>query len=427
MIKFSMRRWRVVVVGAAALVGSALFAAGIVVFDTRMLLSAVMVGLLAVGVMLTGVLHRLRVVMDLAAAARTDAAVAAQKASAIKGESEKDARLIEQLRAVRQRLGEVRRRTEMTTQAVQELDSRVVGDFASKLEAIRDELARLEERSIPVAEGVALLAEARAQSFAEAGENLMIMKSLEAQLRTIVEAHASSSDVAQGRHDDVRNLREELSRMPHTLSSSVVQEIDALLQLSNRYPSAPFAPLMGGWAMDAAALHALVQLITDSEPSFIFECGSGASSVWIGRVLKELGCGRLVSLEHLPEYRDKALHALEEEELSAFADIVFTPLVDHQLGSETWSWYDVSSITLRAGSIDVLIVDGPPGDDNIMARYPALPVLRDALASGAFVLLDDVHRADERKIADRWKTEFPELIELGKIGPRTALFQLGES
>lgn len=427
MIKYSMRRWRVVVVGAATLVGSALFVAGIVVFDPRILLSAVMVGLLAVGVMLTGVLHRLRVVMDLAAAARTDAAVAAQKASAVKGESEKDARLNEQIRAVRQRLGEVRRRTEMTTQAVQQLDSRVVGDLTSKLETIRDQLARLEERSIPVAEGIALLAEARAQSLAEAGESLMIMQSLESQLRVLVEARPPSSDVAQVGHDDVRKLREELSRIPHTLSSSVVQEIDALLQLSKRYPSAPFAPLMGGWAMDAAALHGIVQLIIDSQPALIFECGSGASSVWIGRVLKELGCGRLVSLEHLPEYRDKALHALEEEELSAFADIVFTPLVDHQLGSETWSWYDVSSITLRAGSIDVLIVDGPPGDDNIMARYPALPVLRDALASGAFVLLDDVHRADERKIADRWKTEFPELIELGKIGPRTALFQLGES
>ena len=49
--------------------------------------------------------------------------------------------------------------------------------------------------------------------------------------------------------------------------------------------------------------------------------------------------------------------------------------------------------------IDLLVVDGPPayapGDD--IARYPALPVLRQRLAAGATVVLDDVEAQASRR------------------------------
>jgi hypothetical protein len=52
--------------------------------------------------------------------------------------------------------------------------------------------------------------------------------------------------------------------------------------------------------------------------------------------------------------------------------------------------------------VDVLVVDGPPGDTGLLARYPAVPVLRKAMSPTCVVLLDDANRADEQAIGKRW-------------------------
>ena len=63
-------------------------------------------------------------------------------------------------------------------------------------------------------------------------------------------------------------------------------------------------------------------------------------------------------------------------------------------------WYDDAVVAagldaaLQGDLIDLLLVDGPPAYavGHGLARYPALPVLRDRLAPGATVVLDDVER-----------------------------------
>ena len=55
--------------------------------------------------------------------------------------------------------------------------------------------------------------------------------------------------------------------------------------------------------------------------------------------------------------------------------------------------------------IDLVFVDGPPGTTGPLARYPALPVLRDRCAPGARFILDDAARPDERTIINRWTRE----------------------
>ena len=58
--------------------------------------------------------------------------------------------------------------------------------------------------------------------------------------------------------------------------------------------------------------------------------------------------------------------------------------------------------------IDLLVVDGPPAFavGFAHARYPALPVLRDRLAPGATVVLDDVERPGEQEVLRRWEGEY---------------------
>jgi hypothetical protein len=62
---------------------------------------------------------------------------------------------------------------------------------------------------------------------------------------------------------------------------------------------------------------------------------------------------------------------------------------------------------LGSDPIDLLLVDGPPAyaAGHALARYPALPVLGDRLASGATVVLDDAERPGEQEVLRRWERE----------------------
>ncbi|MFM7140071.1 MAG: hypothetical protein ACKOXS_07245 [Actinomycetes bacterium] len=54
-----------------------------------------------------------------------------------------------------------------------------------------------------------------------------------------------------------------------------------------------------------------------------------------------------------------------------------------------------------------MIVDGPQGGDNSDARYPALEVLLNKLSSKAIIILDDVNRTGERKLAEDFAKALP--------------------
>jgi hypothetical protein len=57
--------------------------------------------------------------------------------------------------------------------------------------------------------------------------------------------------------------------------------------------------------------------------------------------------------------------------------------------------------------IDLLIVDGPPGSKNPEARYPALKEFKDKLSAKAIVIIDDVKRDGERKLAEDFAKALP--------------------
>jgi len=99
---------------------------------------------------------------------------------------------------------------------------------------------------------------------------------------------------------------------------------------------------------------------------------------------------------------------LERDGLSALARVVEAPLRPHPLALDSAPWYDEAALgELPPDGIELLLVDGPPGYGEGMARsrYPALPVLADRLASGALVVLDDAGREGEGQILDRWEAD----------------------
>ena len=167
-------------------------------------------------------------------------------------------------------------------------------------------------------------------------------------------------------------------------------------------------PSTTDWAASADLLRELASIVMARRPTVVVETGSGTSTVVIAGCLERLGDGHLWSLEHLPSFARETQDLLAVSGFQDRATIVDAPLVDVRMGEGTWRWYDLSALP-ATGPIELLLVDGPPGDTGPLARYPALPMLLDRLAPHAAILVDDAARPDEQEMVARWCAEVPGL------------------
>lgn len=170
----------------------------------------------------------------------------------------------------------------------------------------------------------------------------------------------------------------------------------------------PTAPLSStrSWAASPDLLLEIANHVLREKPTDVVEASSGTSTLIIALCLQKLGGGRVIALEHDAVYAGKTAAAIRMHGLAEFATVVHAPLVRHTIGGGQHAWYDLSKVSLPE-RIDLLVVDGPPDTVQPLARYPAVPLLADRLASGARVLLDDGSRPDERTTAQRWAAECP--------------------
>ena len=72
-------------------------------------------------------------------------------------------------------------------------------------------------------------------------------------------------------------------------------------------------------------------------------------------------------------------------------------------------WYDTNVIK-DLKRIDLLIVDGPPGSKNPQARMPARAEFIAKLSPKAIIVIDDVNRDGERKLAEAFAKALPNHI-----------------
>ncbi|HEY6759052.1 MAG TPA: class I SAM-dependent methyltransferase [Baekduia sp.] len=152
-------------------------------------------------------------------------------------------------------------------------------------------------------------------------------------------------------------------------------------------------------AMRPAGLVLVCNDIMYANRTSVVECGSGASTVVLARLLRQRGAGTLTAIEHDAGWADRVRDLLRREGLDDVATVLHAPLTGEP------AWYDPAALEPLPATVDLLVVDGPPAFEPADAhrRLPALAFFEPRLVDGATVILDDVDRAGERDVLATWE------------------------
>jgi hypothetical protein len=132
----------------------------------------------------------------------------------------------------------------------------------------------------------------------------------------------------------------------------------------------------------------------------ILECGSGLTTLIIGLLAGRRGIESW-TLEHFPDWHKRVSETLARQRISTVTNYL-APLRDYG----DFSWYDARPERLPE-RFSLIVCDGPPGSTK-GGRYGVVPILKEKLARGTIILLDDAHREAEAEALRRWS----ELLEL---------------
>ena len=174
--------------------------------------------------------------------------------------------------------------------------------------------------------------------------------------------------------------------------SEAMQQLLALLKFS-----APVPPTRS-WAASPDLLLTLAQLVRTHNPKLVVELGSGTSTL----VVAKAGAKKVISIDNSDEFAEKTREILREHKVRG-VEVRVAELKPHISGSD---WYDTEQLK-DLKKIDLLIVDGPPGSKNPEARMPACAEFIAKLSPKAIIVIDDVNRDGERRLAEKFAKALP--------------------
>lgn len=166
-------------------------------------------------------------------------------------------------------------------------------------------------------------------------------------------------------------------------------------------------PYDKNWSAAADFLELIINHCLADHPSSIVECSSGLTSLVLARCCQLNHHGHIQSLENAMEFAHKTQQQLTDFGLEQYVKIIYAPLEAHNINGHEFMWYSINSLTRP--SIDMLVIDGPPGFLQQYSRFPALPLLYDQLADNCVIFLDDAARDDEKAIVDMWLQAYPNI------------------
>jgi len=151
----------------------------------------------------------------------------------------------------------------------------------------------------------------------------------------------------------------------------------------------------------------LLRELERRRPSLVVELGSGLSTVLLAAKLREMGHGRIVSIDHEADYAERTRSWLEMNGVADLVELRVAPL-DPRPGAppEAPPWYD-EGVLEDLHAVDVLIVDGPPMPVHEHVRGPALDFFQKRFSADWLAFLDDADRRGEQQLVKKWTMNNP--------------------
>jgi len=202
--------------------------------------------------------------------------------------------------------------------------------------------------------------------------------------------HQRVSKSNQQTQESIKEVKEQIWHSYR--QSEALQQLFALLKFS-----APIPPTRS-WAASPDLLLTIADLVRTRKPRLVVELGSGVSTL----IVAKAGARNVISIDNSAEFAEKTREMLKAHKVRG-VDVRVAPLKAHASGVD---WYDTAKLK-DLKSIDLLIIDGPPGSKNPDARKPALKELLNKLSSKAVVVIDDVNRSGEREMAEAFDKALP--------------------
>jgi predicted O-methyltransferase YrrM len=182
------------------------------------------------------------------------------------------------------------------------------------------------------------------------------------------------------------------------------QQVEALLSIYSSLQISYPLPDTRGWAASPDILKKIMETTLREKPAMVLEASSGISTLIIAYCLKQIGSGKVISLENDAKFAKISEDMVALHGLSDIVTVVHAPLTEVKINGKQWLWYDAKAINIDA-PIDLFVIDGPPASTQHLARYPALPLMFDFLADDATIILDDGARKAETEIVTKWGEE----------------------
>jgi predicted O-methyltransferase YrrM len=203
-----------------------------------------------------------------------------------------------------------------------------------------------------------------------------------------------------------RRVLEQIARR-----GSDYKQTEALFHLFQQINPRRRLPPTRGWAISPDFACLILDTIAQSKPANILDLGGGVSTLVAGYASeKYVPSAKIVALEHDAAYVPQIVGYISEHGLEKNAQVIHVPLTTVAISGHATPWYDLSKISARLPSVDLLIVDGPPERLGSQARYPAVPLLYPKLSQQAVILVDDAASPEMRVIIKRWQEEYPDLV-----------------
>ncbi len=179
-------------------------------------------------------------------------------------------------------------------------------------------------------------------------------------------------------------------------------------QISRLFPESNFIPFTS-WTISPSVIVHILNDIVINKRNNIIEFGSGASTLYIARLIQTLKLeAKFYSVESSEEWFQKMKDELKFYKLEDIVTLIYAPLVEAPKDiclNDQKLWYDTEKVTAALGEdheLDLVIVDGPYGGSTPYARYSAIPFLQPRLSKNIGVFLDDAQREEEFEISEQW-------------------------